>query len=224
MKEPTLFDVIGPIMIGPSSSHTAGALRISLMAYNILAGRKPKKATFTLYKSFAKTYKGHGTDKALVAGLLGYKMDDIRIRDSFKHAKEQGIDFEFVIQPGPNDFHANTAKVEIEGDDGYSLTLIGESIGGGAAVITKINKVDVRITGEYNTIIVEQYDKPGALAYITSCLSHSEVNIAFANLFRENKGEIAYTVIESDDDIHPDVIESIRLGKNIIDAKVIKVD
>ena len=138
MKVLGIRDIIGPIMIGPSSSHTAGALRIALMCRRLLAG-EPRKATFTLYGSFAHTYRGHGTDKALVAGLLGMATDDLRIRESFDLAKKAGLEFSFVPAPNEPCEHPNTVDIEVTDETG-SIT----SIGGGAAVISRINGIDVR--------------------------------------------------------------------------------
>lgn len=223
MKEPSLFDVIGPVMIGPSSSHTAGALRISLILNHLLKDKKIVEAQFVLYGSFAKTYKGHGTDKALVAGILGYDMDDIRIRDSFSHAKKAGIKVSFETDTSPNDFHPNAVKITASCDDGYSITIVGESVGGGLCVIRQINGIDVKLTGELSTILVYQIDRPGVLSYITSCLNNYNINIAFARLYRENKGERAYTIIETDDKIPERAIESIKNGNNINNAILIEL-
>lgn len=223
MKEPSLFDVIGPIMIGPSSSHTAGALRISLILKHILKERKVVEAQFTLYGSFAKTYRGHGTDKALVAGILGYNMDDIRIKEAFECAKKEGLKFSFKEDTSPNDFHPNSVRINAICQDGFEMNIVGESIGGGLCVIRQINGIDVKLTGELTTILIFQNDKTGVLSYITSCLSNYNINIAFARLYRENKGEKAYTIIETDDIIPDGAIESIKNGNNINNAIVIEV-
>lgn len=223
MKEPSLFDVIGPVMIGPSSSHTAGALRISLILKHILKGKKITQAKFILHGSFAKTYKGHGTDKALVAGILGFNMDDIRIRDAFEYAKKSGLKVEFTTDTSPNDFHPNSVQIIAVCDDGFSLNIVGESIGGGSCVIRQINGIDVKLTGELTTILIFQKDKPGVLSYITSCLNNYNINIAFARLYRESKGERAYTIIETDDKIPDGAIQSIKNGNNINEAILIEV-
>ena len=140
----SVFDVIGPNMVGPSSSHTAGAASIALLARKMI-GEKITKITFTLYGSFAKTYKGHGTDKALVGGILGFETDDIRIRDSFNIARESGLNFEFVCNHEElEDIHPNTVDMEIMGESGRILKVRGESLGGGKVMLTRINGVKVQ--------------------------------------------------------------------------------
>ncbi|MEF9839734.1 MAG: L-serine ammonia-lyase, iron-sulfur-dependent subunit beta [Lachnospiraceae bacterium] len=196
----SIFDVIGPNMIGPSSSHTAGAVSMALLARKMF--EKPiDKVTFTLYGSFAKTYHGHGTDRALLGGTLGFATDDVRIRDAFQIATQQGIDYSYIIDDKTQTNHPNTADILLETKTGESLFVRGESIGGGKVRIVRINQIDVEFTGEYSTLIVKQKDKPGVVAHITQCLSNHNVNIAFMRLFREDKGAIAYTVVESDETI-----------------------
>lgn len=193
-----LFDVIGPVMVGPSSSHTSGAASIAWTARQIFTGA-PVKAEFTLYGSFADTYRGHGTDRALVGGLLGYKPNDTRIRQSFENARAEGLVFTFTADRTTETPHPNTVDISIEGEDGHTLAVRGESLGGGRMRITRMNDIDVEFTGEYSTLIVGHRDEAGTLAFITSRLANHEVNIAFMKLFREEKGSHAFTVIESDD-------------------------
>ncbi len=216
-------DIIGPIMIGPSSSHTAGALRIASMCRRLLAG-EPRQAAFHLYGSFAHTFRGHGTDKALVAGLLGMTTDDARIRDSFEIAEQQNLSFSF--EPRPNDPmpHPNTVCIEVTDSTGTHVSMRGESIGGGAAVITRINGIDVRITGEFHSIVVKQRDVAGVLAHIATCLSVFDVNIATTKLFRERKGEIAYTIMQIDDEIDERVAAAIAKHPDIFDVRIVKSD
>ena len=167
----SVFDVIGPNMVGPSSSHTAGAASIALLAGKMI-GERITRVTFTLYGSFAKTYKGHGTDKALVGGILGFETDDVRIRDSFNIAKENGLEFDFVCNNSDDeDIHPNTVDMEIVGESGRQLTVRGESLGGGKVMLTRINGVKVQFTGEYHALIVIQRDNPGVVAGIfrTKC-------------------------------------------------------
>lgn len=223
MKEPTIFDVIGPIMVGPSSSHTAGALRISLMVYRILKEHKITEVEFQLFNSFAKTYRGHGTDKALLGGILGYGSSDLRIRNSFEDADKAGLKYKFVVDGSLNNYHPNTVRILAKCEDGYEINVRGESIGGGMSVIRCINGVDIKLTGELNTILVAQYDKPGVLAYITNCLNNYNVNIAFLKLYREKKGEKAYTIIETDDEINGRILDAIKNGNNIKSAILIEV-
>lgn len=154
------FDVLGPNMIGPSSSHTAGAVAISLLAQKMISG-PVQKADFILYGSFAKTYKGHGTDRALLGGIMGFETDDIRIRNSFAIAKERGLDYTFTANEREKEVHPNTVDIRLENDKQDVLTVRGESLGGGKVRITRINQVDVDFTGEYSAVIVIHQDKPG---------------------------------------------------------------
>lgn len=215
------FDVIGPNMIGPSSSHTAGADVIGYLARKLAPG-EIRKVTFRLYGSFAKTYHGHGTDKALLGGLLGFRSDDERIVKSFEIAREQGIDFTFVPDFEEAEIHPNTADILMECENGKTMSIRGESLGGGKARVCRINGVEVDFTGQYHAMFVIQKDRPGVLAHITHCLSESLVNIAFMRLFREEKGNIAYTFAESDDPIPEDVVAAVRLNRNILDVMLIQ--
>lgn len=218
----SVFDVIGPNMVGPSSSHTAGAASIALLAKKMI-GEKISKIKFTLYGSFAKTYKGHGTDKALVGGILGFETDDVRIRDSFSIAKEQGLDFEFVCNNEENeDIHPNTVDMDITGESGRRLTVRGESLGGGKVMLTRINGVKVQFTGEYHALIVIQRDHPGVVAGITSVLSSWDVNIAYLRVFREEKGGLAYTIVESDEEISEKAVDVIKKNPAIKDIMPVK--
>ena len=193
-----LFDVIGPIMVGPSSSHTSGAATIAWMTRQIFTG-KPVRADITFYRSFADTYQGHGTDRAVVGGLLGFRSYDKRIRDAFELAKDAGLVVSFTADRETKTPHPNTVDILLEGDDGHTLFVRGESLGGGRVRIVQLNNIFVEFTGEYSTLIVGHQDKAGTLAYITSRLAEHKVNIAFMKLFREEKGQRAFTVIESDD-------------------------
>ena len=215
------FDVIGPNMIGPSSSHTAGADVIGYLARKLAPG-EIRKVTFRLYGSFAKTYHGHGTDKALLGGLLGFRSDDERIVKSFEIARERGIEFSFVPDFEETEVHPNTADILMECDNGKTMNIRGESLGGGKARVCRINGVEVDFTGQYHAMSVIQNDRPGVLAHITHCLSESLVNIAFMRLFREEKGNIAYTFAESDDPIPEDVVAAVRLNRNVHDVMLIQ--
>lgn len=218
----SVFDVIGPNMVGPSSSHTAGAASIALLAGKMI-GERITKVTFTLYGSFAKTYKGHGTDKALVGGILGFETDDMRIRESFNIAKESGLEFDFVCNNSDDeDKHPNTVDMEITGESGRQLTVRGESLGGGKVMLTRINGVKVQFTGEYHALIVIQRDNPGVVAGITSVLSSWDVNIAYLRVFREEKGGLAYTIVESDEEISEKAVEVIKKNPAIQDIMLVK--
>lgn len=216
-----LTDIIGPVMVGPSSSHTAGALRIAYMARK-LAGELPAHVEFRLLGSFAHTLTGHGTDKALVAGMLGFAPDDLRIRSSFAHAREAGLDFTFTPLPDCDDYeHPNTIDIVIETAEGGRMEVRGESVGGGAAVIRKIDGVDVYITGENHSIVVQQRDLPGVLAHIATSLSAHGVNIATARLYREQRGDTAWTVLETDQRINDDAQATILENPLIRGVRVI---
>lgn len=221
MKEISVFDIIGPCMIGPSSSHTAGALRIALLARNLVK-EQISKVTFTLYGSFSRTYRGHGTDRALVAGVLGFQTEDSRIRDSFAYAGAAGLEYEFIVDKDTRMPHPNTVDIVLEDTVGNQARVRGESIGGGAAVITRINGIEVSFSGEYSTIVIEQKDEPGVLAYITRCFSDYGVNIAFSKVFREQKGENAYTIIEADNEITGDIVAKLEESKSIRSAILIE--
>lgn len=224
MKTLGLRDIIGPIMVGPSSSHTAGALRIALMARN-LCGSAPQKAEFRLLGSFAHTYQGHGTDKALVAGMLGFAADDLRVRDSFRWAAAKGLVFSFTPDPQAEDFaHPNTIDVTVTDEAGCTVCVRGESIGGGAAVITRLDGIDVHITGEHTSVVVRQRDEAGVLAHIARCLSDEGVNIATTRMFRERRGQVAYTVLECDQRVSDKVRRAIAEHPGIFDARVIPAD
>ncbi|MDD3403335.1 MAG: L-serine ammonia-lyase, iron-sulfur-dependent subunit beta [Hespellia sp.] len=217
-----IFDAIGPNMIGPSSSHTAGAVSMALLARKLF-GRPIQKVTFTLYGSFAMTYKGHGTDKALLGGTLGFATDDERIRDAFAIAEQRGILYEFIIDGKTQTEHPNTADIVMESADGYIQSVRGESTGGGKVKIVRINNIDVEFTGEYSTLIVRQTDKPGIVAHITQCLANQDVNIAFMRLFREDKGAAAYTVVESDEKIPESVLDEMKSNPNVHELMLIEV-
>ncbi len=216
------FDVIGPNMIGPSSSHTAGAVSIALLAKKMLPG-KVKKAEFTLYGSFAETYRGHGTDRALLGGIMGFATDDLRIRDSFQIADEIGLAYQFHANEQEKDTHPNTVDIRIENEEGAVLTVRGVSTGGGKVQIIRINQVKVEFTGEYSTLIVVHDDKPGLVAHIAKSLSENNVNIAFMRLYREDKGAIAHSVIESDEKIPQQVLDAIRSNSRVHDVMLVQI-
>lgn len=214
------FDVIGPNMIGPSSSHTAGAALIALLARKIL-NAEPKMAEFILYGSFAKTYRGHGTDRALLGGIMGFSSDDRRIPDSFELAREAGIDFTFTPNEHETEIHPNTVDINIESTDGKTMSVRGESLGGGKVRISRINSVDVDFTGEYSTLIITHRDSKGVLAHITRKLSEENVNIAFMKLFREAKGSTACCVVECDGHLPPTISAKISENPNITDVALV---
>lgn len=218
----SVFDVLGPNMIGPSSSHTAGAAVIAYLAQKMINGRLVK-VDFTLYGSFAKTYRGHGTDRALVGGIMGFFTDDVRIRDSFRIAEERGLEVAFHTDETESDVHPNTVDVAMENESGHKMTIRGESLGGGKVRITRINQVEVDFSGEYSAVIVVHQDTRGVAAHITKCLSDSDVNIAFMRLFREKKGHTAYTIVEVDGAVPAGVAEKLRENANVRDVMVVQL-
>lgn len=223
MKQLSIRDIIGPIMVGPSSSHTAGALRIAQMARNLLSG-EPVKATFTLYGSFARTYQGHGTDRALVAGLLGLHTDDLRIKESFALADEAGLQFSFEPDTATKVPHPNTVDLSVTDSTGAALSVRGVSVGGGAAELTRIDGIDVHITGEFNNMIVRQHDVPGVLAHISNCLGQANVNIGTAAMHRDRIGGNAFVVMDIDDEITPEVTSHILENPAVQGVRVIPAD
>ena len=205
---------------GPSSSHTAGAARIAFLAQKMITPPL-KKVEFTLYGSFARTYKGHGTDRALVGGLLGFLPDDERIRDSFEIAAEQGLEYKFIENTVEKDLHPNTVDILLHCEQDTIISLRGESIGGGTALIRRLNGIDSSLTGAYPTIIVHHKDQKGVLAYITTVCSGIDLNIAFMKVYRKAKGDSAYAIIEVDSDINPSITSVLKCHEAIIDATIV---
>ncbi len=223
MQDISVFDVIGPVMVGPSSSHTAGADRIGLLAGKLMKD-KIVKADFILYGSFARTAEGHGTKRALLGGVLGFAPEDVRIRDSYHYAKEQGVEYSFKENLEENGLHPNTADITLTGQSGKVLKVRGKSTGGGKVVIENINGIEVDFTGNYSTILVEQRDTPGVLNFITRVLSARKINIAFMRLYREAKGSKAYTIIEADEKIPEIVVSDIESHSEIQNATLLEVE
>ncbi len=217
----SVFEVIGPNMVGPSSSHTAGAASIARLAWRMMHP-KIKSVHFTLYGSFARTYQGHGTDRALLGGMMGFETDDVRIRDSFEIAEKEGIEFSFTANTTETDVHPNTVDMEIEDVEGRKLSVRGESIGGGKVRLTRINNVKVLFTGEYHSLIVVHKDHPGLIANVTTILSKCHVNIAYLRVYREQKGGIAYMIIESDEEITQDTVDAIEKNPFVKDTMLIR--
>lgn len=208
MRNISAFDVIGPIMIGPSSSHTAGAVKIGRVARKF-AKKDIRRVWFYLHGSFAKTYKGHGTDKALLGGLLGMDPFDENLKNSFELAKEAQIEFAF-IEDDLGDVHPNTVRIVIEGHSGKLISLQGSSLGGGAIRIFKLNGIDFNFTGDLPTIIITYQDTKGMISKMSSLLAQKGLNIAFMSVFRESKGKTAYAVIELDDKFNTEIREDIK--------------
>ena len=217
----SVFDVLGPNMIGPSSSHTAGAAKIAYLAQKMITGPL-LQVDFTLYGSFSRTYRGHGTDRALLGGIMGFTTDDMRIRNSFEIAENEGIAFQFQPNEEETDVHPNTVDIHMVNKAGQEMTVRGESLGGGKVRISRINKVQVDFTGEYSAVIVIQKDRPGVVAHITKALSDRNVNIAFMRLFREGKGDIAYTIVESDGHLPANIREELLKNEHVHDVMIVQ--
>lgn len=200
-----IFDMMGPVMVGPSSSHTAGAARIGNMGRTLL-GEEVARADIGLYGSFAETGYGHGTDRALLAGLLGMKPDDLCIPNAYEEANRAGMAYSFRTVE-LRDAHPNTALLELTGKSGKQLTLQASSIGGGAIVVNKIDGIDVNFTGDFNTLIVRNQDESGSVAAITSILSQVHINVANMSVNRHRRGGDALMVIETDQHIKPRQVE-----------------
>lgn len=217
------FDIVGPRMIGPSSSHTAGAARLAHIAWHI-AGEDVARAELTLYGSFAETGRGHGTDKALLAGVMGLEPDDERLRYSMLLAREAGVDYEirFCAEP-PGDYeYANMARVRIEGRGGQVTDVLGASIGGGNILITEINGMQVSFTGEYPTLIVRHNDVPGTISKVTGILAKAAINVAGMRVFRQSRGRRAYMVIETDTPVPSGVqADVLACSENILAVRAI---
>lgn len=198
-----LFDILGPVMVGPSSSHTAGAVRIGLAARKLL-GEPPVQAAIGLHGSFALTGHGHGTDCALIAGLLGMQPDDLRIPHSLALAAEQGLHYTFeTIQL--RGAHPNTARLQLTGRTGRTLDVVAESIGGGRIHIRSIDGIEANFSGEHNTLIVHNQDEPGHVAAVTAALMQRQVNIATMQLYRSRQGGYAVMILECDQPIPTDI-------------------
>jgi len=212
MKYRSAFDIIGPVMIGPSSSHTAGAARIGRVA-RTLFGKLPKKAIISLYGSFAKTYKGHGTDFAIVAGLLDLDTFDERMPKSLEIAKEKGLEIIFQIEEALTD-HPNTVKINLY-DGEHELEMVGISIGGGTIEITELNSFPLKLSGEHPAILVVHQDRFGIISAVTSVLSKYKINIGHMEVSRLEKGEMALMVIEVDQKIEEIVIYELKNLSNV---------
>ena len=191
-----LFDIIGPVMIGPSSSHTAGAARIGRIARMLLGG-EPREARIGLSGSFQKTYKGHGTDKALLGGLLGMLVDDLRLKESLGAAREAGLAYSFY-HADLRGAHPNTVVLDVTGADGRRVSVKAASVGGGEIRIEAIDGLAVSFSGHENTLVITHRDAPGMIAGMTGEIAASRVNIATMQVFRQSAGGKALVALELD--------------------------
>lgn len=207
-EKSSVFDMIGPIMIGPSSSHTAGVVRIARAAIRVLGGR-PEKAIITFYNSFARTYEGHGSDRAIIAGLLDYKTDDNRIRKSFDFAEKEGLKYTFKSVGNASVYHPNTIRLNLEKGD-RKIEVIGESKGGGVINIAEIDGFNANFSANLHTLIIKADDVKGSIAYIANILSHDDCNIATMSVSRKGRHDIACQVIEMDSGLKPVTLEYLK--------------
>ncbi len=215
-----IFDMIGPVMVGPSSSHTAGAARAGYVA-RMLLGEEPAKAVVTLSGSFARTYQGHGTDRAIIGGILGFSPSDLHIRNSFEEAKKKRLCYTFRMEDLEN-ASPNTAKIELQGANGSVISTIISSVGGGVVQVVRINDADVQFSAEYPTTVIFNDDKPGIVAKVSEHFADHHINIAFMRLFRKAEGQEAIMVIESDQKVGAKILEALRQCEHI--NKVISIE
>jgi len=218
-RQRSIFDIVGPVMVGPSSSHTAGAVRLGRLARAIL-GEAPRLADIGLHGSFASTGSGHGTDLALVAGLLGLAPDDLSIRHALELASEAGLDVSFhTVDLGQT--HPNSASFVLTAADGRHVELQGSSLGGGDVVLTRIDAYDVELTGDLPLLLVFHLDRPGEVAAVTSVLAEEGVNIARMQVSRERRGAGALMLIETDAPVAGAAIERIASASGITGVRVV---
>lgn len=212
MKYRSVFEIIGPVMIGPSSSHTAGAARIGRVARDLF-GRQPEWARIHLYGSFAETYKGHGTDVAIIGGLLDYDTFDERIKTAFEDAAAAGMTFEFIPEEEEAD-HPNTAKIVI-GDSQGEMELVGISIGGGTMEVTELNGFPLRLSGHFPALLVVHDDRAGVIANVSNAIASQGMNIAHMEVGRKEKGKMALMVIEVDQMFDETLINELKSLPNV---------
>jgi len=211
----TIFDIIGPVMVGPSSSHTAGALQIGYLAHLVLK-KIPSEAVIKFHGSFAQTYQGHGSDKAVIGGLLGYRPDDIRIRTSLETATAVGLKYRFEAIEIP-DAHPNTIIIEAETDDHHKTSIVGESIGGGNIVLKSLDDIDIEYTGNLNTLIVEIYDYMGAVSEIAGIFVAQGINIERMRFFQSQRDPgKAITIVETSDQLNENIAKSAQSLEKVI--------
>ena len=214
-----LFDIIGPVMIGPSSSHTAGAARIGRVARQLL-GEKPVKAVVSFHGSFEKTYQGHGTDRAVAGGLMDMGVDDERLRNSLELAREEGL--EIIFQPVRlRDAHPNTVVVDLTGENGKQVQVQAASIGGGSINVQYLDGLEVGFSGEKTTLVIRHTDAPGAIAMVTHLLSDAHINIATMRVFRREAGGEAIMAIELDEKPKESLLNALKLFSAVTDVTLL---
>ena len=218
MRQSSIIDIISPIMAGPSSSHTAGAVRLGLLARNVYNAR-PDKITFKLYNSYAHTGKGHGTDKGLLAGILGFSVDDERIKNVFDTSEAKEIDYSFEFL---DDFNRHPNAVDFIFEGGLNLTVSGDSIGAGEIVLTKINNFSVNLDGKYNTLLLVYEDVPGVISSVTHIIQEDNVNIASLHCDRSGKGKDASMCICVDGELSKKCLNAVSDLKKMYIVRYIK--
>ena len=204
----SLLDIIGPVMVGPSSSHTAGACRLGLLARGLIGGT-PERARVELHGSFARTGEGHGTDKAIVGGLMGFRPDDERLRTALEIAEREGLDYRFEKTTLGDDAHPNTVRLTLERGD-RSAVMTGSSLGAGRVLVTDVDGYPVEVRGNHHTIVLIAEDVKGSVAGIATLLSEASINIATLRLTRKERGGDAFMVIETDEEPGESVRDEIR--------------
>lgn len=222
MTDYSAFEVMGPIMVGPSSSHTAGACKIANVAVDIVS-EGFNKVEFQLHGSFAHTYKGHGTDRALVGGILGFEPDDDRIKTSFEIAEESGLNYIFTtINLGEN-YHPNSVKIIFSYPDRDEEYVIGSSIGGGAMKIVNINGIAIEFRGEYSTILLEYPEQRGVISYVSSLLTGNDYNIESLNTKKNKLTNVVTLTVEIDKPLTDSLKSAILGAERFITAKYVEV-
>ena len=218
-----VFDIIGPVMIGPSSSHTAGAVRIGRVVNKLMDNETPATIEIILSGSFAQTYRGHGTDRALLAGIMGYHSYSEEIRDALEIASERGIRYTFIKKDIPG-AHPNTARITYTLADGSTGSVQAASVGGGNIRVDLINGMHVDFSGESNTLLVMHQDRPGVIAAVTNLMreEYAELNICNFHLSREHRGGDAIMTIESDNFPPAQLIRDIRKLEHVTNALLIR--
>ena len=207
-EKSSVFDMIGPVMIGPSSSHTAGVVRIGRTAIKVL-GKKPDEAVITFYNSFARTYEGHGSDKAIIGGLLDFRTDDGRIKSAFDHAEKMGLQYSFKSVGNASTLHPNTIKINLKAGDNQ-VELIGESLGGGVVNIAEVNGFTANFSANMHTLIITADDVRGSIAFIANVLAQDDCNIATMSVSRKGKNDLACQVIEMDSGLEPITLSYLK--------------
>jgi L-serine dehydratase len=207
-EKSSIFDMIGPVMIGPSSSHTAGVVRIGRVARKLL-GEKPDTVEITFYNSFARTYEGHGSDRAVIAGLLDFKTDDKRIKDALTIAAEENLQYAFKSVGNASTLHPNTVKIVL-GLAARKIEVVGESKGGGVINIAEVNGFKADFTANLHTLIITASDVKGSIAFIADVLAHDDCNIATMSVSRKGKNDVACLIIEVDSGVKPVTLAYVK--------------